>query len=151
MEPAPEDREALRLPVGRPTELLLEALAKEFDPNGSHPMRLVELGRECAQDHHPSRRVLRSVDLHLMSGGFGSVSLMQAGVRAIPRSFRWPLREPRRLSSMRLLWPMWNRPGTARNPEGASYLRLNHSRINVYLEKTSVTGNTLGVVRCLRY
>jgi NADPH:quinone reductase-like Zn-dependent oxidoreductase len=71
---------------GRPTELLLEALAKNFDPNGSRPTRLVELGESAGKTITLPGATLRSIDLHLMGGGFGSVSLTRV-FEAIPTIF----------------------------------------------------------------
>ena len=71
---------------GRPTELLLEALAKGFDPNGSRSTRLVEVGESAGKTITLPGAILRSIDLHLMGGGFGSVSLMKV-FEAIPTLF----------------------------------------------------------------
>lgn len=71
---------------GRPTELLLDALAKGFDPNGSRQTRLIELGESAGKTISLPGATLRSIDLHLMGGGFGSVPLMRI-FEAIPTIF----------------------------------------------------------------
>jgi len=62
---------------GRPTELLLAALAKGFRREGSRRTRLVEVGSSAGQTIALSASVLRSVDLTLIGSGFGSVPLDQ--------------------------------------------------------------------------
>jgi NADPH:quinone reductase-like Zn-dependent oxidoreductase len=71
---------------GRPTELLLEALAKGFRPGGSRSIRLVELGDTAGKRISLPGSTLRSVDLKLLGGGFGSVSLNRI-IAAIPNLF----------------------------------------------------------------
>jgi NADPH:quinone reductase-like Zn-dependent oxidoreductase len=71
---------------GRPTELLLEALAKGFNPSGTRSTRLVEVGESAGKTINLPGAALRSVDLKLMGGGFGSVPL-QAILSAIPTLF----------------------------------------------------------------
>ncbi len=41
---------------GRPTELLLEALAKTFNPNASRSTRLVEVGESAGRTINAARR-----------------------------------------------------------------------------------------------
>ena len=60
---------------GRPTELLLDALAKTFKPSSTKSTRLVEVGQSAGPTITLSGSVLRSVDLKLLGSGFGSVPL----------------------------------------------------------------------------
>lgn len=60
---------------GRPTELLLEALAKGFNPNATRATRLVEVGESAGKTITLPGATLRSIDLKLLGSGFGSVSL----------------------------------------------------------------------------
>jgi NADPH:quinone reductase-like Zn-dependent oxidoreductase len=60
---------------GRPTELLLEALAKTFKPSSTNSTRLVEVGQSAGPTITLPGAVLRSVDLKLLGSGFGSVPL----------------------------------------------------------------------------
>ena len=71
---------------GRPTELLMEALAKGFDPNAGRSTRWVEVGESAGKSISLPGATLRSVDLTLMGGGFGSVPLQQV-LDAIPTLF----------------------------------------------------------------
>lgn len=71
---------------GRPTELLLEALAKGFRPSTRRSIRLVELGESAGKTINLPGATLRSIDLHMMGGGFGSVSLEHV-FGAIPQLF----------------------------------------------------------------
>ena len=71
---------------GRPTELLLEALAKGFRPSATQPTRLVEMGESAGKTITLPAATLRSIDLKLMGGGFGSVPLDQV-LGAIPELF----------------------------------------------------------------
>lgn len=71
---------------GRPTELLLEALAKNFDPNAARRTRLVEVGESAGKTITLPGATLRSIDLKLMGSGFGSVSL-QGVLDAVPALF----------------------------------------------------------------
>ena len=71
---------------GRPTELLLEALAKGFDPTASRATRLVEMGESAGKTIALPGATLRSINLKLMGGGFGSVPLDQV-LGAIPALF----------------------------------------------------------------
>ena len=71
---------------GRPTELLLEALAKGFSPEGARATRLVEVGQSAGPAITLPGATLRSVDLKLMGSGFGSVPLEQV-LAAIPTLF----------------------------------------------------------------
>ena len=60
---------------GRPTELLLEALAKGFRPDSTRATRLVEVGESAGKTIALPGATLRSVDLTLQGSGFGSVPL----------------------------------------------------------------------------
>lgn len=71
---------------GRPTELLLEALTKEFNPNGGRSTRLVEVGESAGRTITLPGAALRSIDLKLMGSGFGSVPLARV-LEAIPTLF----------------------------------------------------------------
>ena len=71
---------------GRPTELLLEALAKGFNPAGSHATRLVEVGQSAGPAITLPGATLRSIDLKLMGSGFGSAPLERV-FEAIPTLF----------------------------------------------------------------
>ena len=71
---------------GRPTELLLEALARGFNPEGARATRLVEVGQSAGPAITLPGATLRSVDLKLMGSGFGSVPLEQV-LGAIPTLF----------------------------------------------------------------
>jgi NADPH:quinone reductase-like Zn-dependent oxidoreductase len=71
---------------GRPTELFLEALAKGFRSSPARSTRLVELGESAGKTINLPGATLRSIDLRLMGGGFGSVSLDQI-LGAIPDLF----------------------------------------------------------------
>jgi NADPH:quinone reductase-like Zn-dependent oxidoreductase len=71
---------------GRPTELLLEALAKGFRPDKAHATRLIEVGESAGKSITLPGATLRSVDLRLLGSGFGSVSL-QGIFDAIPELF----------------------------------------------------------------
>ena len=71
---------------GRPTELLLEALAKGFDPNAGRSTRLVEVGESAGKAISLAGATLRSIDLKLMGSGFGAVPLERV-LGAIPKLF----------------------------------------------------------------
>jgi NADPH2:quinone reductase len=71
---------------GRPTELLLEALAKGFNPAGARSTRLVEVGQSAGPAITLPGATLRSIDLKLMGSGFGSVPLERV-LEAIPTLF----------------------------------------------------------------
>ena len=71
---------------GRPTELLLEALAKGFNPEGARATRLVEVGQSAGPAITLPGATLRSIDLKLMGSGFGAVSLEYV-LAAIPTLF----------------------------------------------------------------
>lgn len=60
---------------GRPTELLLEALAKGFRPDSTRSTRLVEVGESAGKTIALPGATLRSIDLTLQGSGFGSVPL----------------------------------------------------------------------------
>jgi NADPH:quinone reductase-like Zn-dependent oxidoreductase len=71
---------------GRPTELLLEALAKGFRASSTRPTRLVEVGESAGKNIMLPGATLRSIDLKLMGSGFGSVPLDRV-FGAIPTLF----------------------------------------------------------------
>lgn len=71
---------------GRPTELLLEALAKGFKPQAARSTRLVEVGESAGKAITLPGATLRSIDLKLMGSGFGSVSIERI-LSAVPRLF----------------------------------------------------------------
>jgi NADPH:quinone reductase-like Zn-dependent oxidoreductase len=71
---------------GRPTELLLEALGKSFNPDSSRPVRLVEVGESAGKTINLPGSTLRSFDLRILGSGFGSVPL-QTVLDAIPALF----------------------------------------------------------------
>ena len=71
---------------GRPTELLLEALAKGFKPDSTHRTRLVEVGESAGTSITLRGATLRSVDLTLTGSGFGAAKLDDV-LAAIPQLF----------------------------------------------------------------
>jgi len=71
---------------GRPTELLLAALAKGFRREATARTRLVEVGAMAGSTISLPAAVLRSVDLTLMGSGLGSVPLHQI-MNAVPTFF----------------------------------------------------------------
>jgi NADPH:quinone reductase-like Zn-dependent oxidoreductase len=71
---------------GRPTELLLEALAKGFKANATHGTRLVEVGESAGKTISLPGAILRSVDLTLLGSGFGAAA-MDTILAAIPGLF----------------------------------------------------------------
>jgi NADPH:quinone reductase-like Zn-dependent oxidoreductase len=71
---------------GRPTELVLEALAKGFKPEATHRTRLVEVGSSAGPAITLPGATLRSIDLTLMGSGFGAARLDRILV-AIPTLF----------------------------------------------------------------
>lgn len=71
---------------GRPTELLLEALAKGFNARATHSTRLVEVGASAGPTISLPGGILRSVDLTLLGSGFGSAR-MDVIFAAIPKLF----------------------------------------------------------------
>jgi NADPH:quinone reductase-like Zn-dependent oxidoreductase len=72
---------------GRPTELLLEALAKGFKASATHRTRLVEVGSSAGPDLTLPAATLRSVDLTLCGSGFGAARL-ETIFAAIPTLFQ---------------------------------------------------------------
>jgi NADPH:quinone reductase-like Zn-dependent oxidoreductase len=60
---------------GRPTELLLEALAKGFKAAATHRTRLVEVGTSAGPAILLPGATLRSIDLTILGSGFGSARL----------------------------------------------------------------------------
>jgi NADPH2:quinone reductase len=71
---------------GRPTELLLEALAKGFKESATRSTRLVEVGASAGPNITLPGGILRSVDLTLLGSGFGSAELDKI-LAAIPTLF----------------------------------------------------------------
>jgi NADPH2:quinone reductase len=71
---------------GRPTELLLEALAKGFKAGATHRTRLVEVGASAGPTITLPAATLRSIDLTIVGSGFGSASLEEI-FAAIPALF----------------------------------------------------------------
>ena len=71
---------------GRPTELLLEALAKGFNAESTHKTRLVEVGSSAGQTITLSAATLRSIDLTVLGSGFGGSSIDKI-LAAIPTLF----------------------------------------------------------------
>lgn len=72
---------------GRPTELLLEALAKGFKPTGTRATRLVEVGESAGKTINLPGATLRSVNLKLLGSGFGAARLEDV-LNAIPELFK---------------------------------------------------------------
>ena len=60
---------------GRPTELLLEALAKGFKASSTPSTRLVEVGASAGPNITLPGGILRSVDLTMLGSGFGSAAM----------------------------------------------------------------------------
>lgn len=71
---------------GRPTELLLEALAKGFKTSATHPTRLVEVGQSAGANITLPGSILRSVDLTMLGSGFGAARLDEI-FAAVPKLF----------------------------------------------------------------
>jgi len=60
---------------GRPTELVLEALARGFRAEATHRTRLIEVGSSAGPTITLPGATLRSIDLTLMGSGFGAAAL----------------------------------------------------------------------------
>jgi NADPH2:quinone reductase len=95
---------------GRPTELLLQAIAKGFRPDRTRATRLVEVGETAGKTIALPGATLRSVDLRILGSGFGSVSL-EGVFNAIPALFNLAARreltidiEPVPLSEVESAW-----------------------------------------------
>jgi NADPH2:quinone reductase len=95
---------------GRPTELLLQALAKGFRPDRARATRLVEVGETAGKTITLPGATLRSLDLRILGSGFGSVSL-EGVFNAIPALFNLAARreltldiEPTPLSEVESAW-----------------------------------------------
>jgi NADPH:quinone reductase-like Zn-dependent oxidoreductase len=71
---------------GRPTELLLEALARGFRASSTHRTRLVEVGESAGRTINLPGAILRSIDLTVLGSGFGAAPLDQI-FAAIPLLF----------------------------------------------------------------
>jgi NADPH:quinone reductase-like Zn-dependent oxidoreductase len=72
---------------GRPTELLLEALAKGFKPTATKRTRLVEVGTSAGPAITLPGATLRSIDLTICGSGFGAARL-EVILAAIPTLFQ---------------------------------------------------------------
>lgn len=72
---------------GRPAELLIEALAKQFNRTATRRTRWVEVGDMAGKTITLAGGSLRSIDLHLMGSGFGANPMEQI-LAAIPVLFR---------------------------------------------------------------
>jgi NADPH:quinone reductase-like Zn-dependent oxidoreductase len=95
---------------GRPTELLLDALAKGFRAEATRPTRLVEVGESAGKTIALPGAILRSIDLTLKGSGFGSAR-MDKIFAAIPVLFGMAARgeltiaaEPVPLSDVEKAW-----------------------------------------------
>ncbi len=102
---------------GRPTELLLEALAKGFRSDSVRSTRFVEVGESAGKTISLPGATLRSVDLTLKGSGFGSVPLRTI-LAMMPTLFSLAAKgelkiavEPVPLSEVETAW---NRPGKGR-------------------------------------
>jgi NADPH:quinone reductase-like Zn-dependent oxidoreductase len=71
---------------GRPTEILLEALAKGFQATATHRTRMVEVGESAGKTITLPGSILRSIDLTILGSGFGSASIKEI-LAAIPSLF----------------------------------------------------------------
>jgi NADPH2:quinone reductase len=71
---------------GRPTELLLEALARGFSASATRATRLVEVGESAGKTISLQGWTLRSIDLTILGSGFGSAKL-EVILAAIPKLF----------------------------------------------------------------
>ncbi len=72
---------------GRPTELLLQALATGFKASATQRTRLVEVGESAGKTIALPGATLRSIDLTMLGSGFGSASLDKI-LAAIPGLFQ---------------------------------------------------------------
>ncbi len=102
---------------GRPTELLLEALAKGFRVESTRATRLVQVGEGAGKNISLPGATLRSIDLTLKGSGFGSVPL-QTILAMVPTLFSLAAKgelqvavEPVPLSQVETAW---NRPEKGR-------------------------------------
>ncbi len=73
---------------GRPTELLLEALARGFKTQATQRTRLVEVGASAGRTITLPAEVLRSIDLTILGSGFGAVAL-EGVLATIPSLFEF--------------------------------------------------------------
>ncbi len=71
---------------GRPTELILETLAKGFRPDKARSIRMIEIGESAGRTITLPGATLRSMDLKLLGSGFGAVPLDRI-LDAIPTFF----------------------------------------------------------------
>lgn len=71
---------------GRPTELVLEALAAGYSAKFTRKTRLVDVGSTAGSTITLPAATLRSIDLHLLGSGFGAARLDQI-LAAIPELF----------------------------------------------------------------
>lgn len=72
---------------GGTAELLLEALAKQFNQNATRRTRWVEVGDRAGKAITLQGGTLRSIDLHLMGSGFGANPMGQI-LGTIPKLFQ---------------------------------------------------------------
>jgi len=96
---------------GRPTELLLEALVKGFNPKATRSTRLVEVGESAGRTITLPGAALRSIDLKMLGSGFGAVPLASI-LSAIPGLFAMAASaalhidvEPVPLADVEAAWP----------------------------------------------
>lgn len=87
---APEIEQGIDVVVdylwGRPTELILETLAKGFRPDKARSIRVIEIGESAGRTITLPGATLRSMDLKLLGSGFGAVPLDRI-LDAIPTFF----------------------------------------------------------------
>ena len=62
---------------GRPTELVLEALAAGYSAKATRKTRLVEIGEMAGKTITLAGAALRSIDLHILGSGFGAAPMDQ--------------------------------------------------------------------------
>jgi len=60
---------------GRPTELVLDALAAGYSAKATRRARLVEVGESAGKTITLAGAILRSIDLHLLGSGFGAAPM----------------------------------------------------------------------------
>lgn len=102
---------------GRPTELLLEALAKGFKPTATHRTRLVEVGSSAGASLTLPAATLRSIDLTICGSGFGAARL-DAIFAAIPTLFQMAAERSLTIDvetvPLQEVKSAWSRTGTGR-------------------------------------
>ena len=107
--------------------MLLEALAKGFDPNGARATRLVEVGESAGQTITLPGATLRSIDLKLMGSGFGSVPL-EYDPRGDSDAFSLAAAGSLKVAVEPVPLAEWKQPGPARKAASGSSLRVNCSQ-----------------------